>query len=115
VYNELAVIENKGDLLTTTNLAKSVMLTDIYNTSSIKAYDADGDNDLDLLVIGSSGGALFLGGPGLSFIRSTNQVSLPGFAASSIATADFDGDGDIDIASSCPTLGCVAISLRDAG
>ncbi|PYJ02743.1 MAG: hypothetical protein DME25_15400 [Verrucomicrobia bacterium] len=113
LYQELAVIENQGDLLTTTVLPKTIIETDIYNTYAIKAYDANGDDDPDLLMVGSTGAELYLGGPGLSFTRSTNSVSVPGLAASSVATADFDADGDLDIASACPVLACVSISLRD--
>jgi hypothetical protein len=113
LYSKMAVIDNHGDLLDTTNMLKTIVETDIHNTSAIKAYDANGDPDPDLLIVGSGGTALFFGGPGLTFTKADQSVAPPGLAASSIVTADFDGDGDIDLASSCPELACVTISLRD--
>jgi FG-GAP-like repeat len=110
LYNELALLENKGDILTTTNLARTILQTAIYNVSFIKAYDENGDSDLDLLLFGGSGAALFHGGPGFTFTRST----LSGPEASSVATADFDDDGDIDIASASATHAAVSITLRNA-
>jgi hypothetical protein len=113
LYSKMAVIDNHGDLLDTTNLLKTIVETGIHNTSAIKAYDANGDPDPDLLIVGSGGTALFFGGPGLTFTKADQSVAPPGLPASSIATADFDGDGDTDLASSCPDLACVSISLRN--
>jgi hypothetical protein len=113
LYSEMAVIDNHGDLLDTTSLPKTIVETGIYNTSAIKVYDANGDPDPDLLIVGHGGTALFHGGPGLTFVKANDSVAPPGLPASSIATADFDGDGDIDLASSCPELACVTVSLRN--
>lgn len=108
LYAKIAVIDNRGDLMTTTNLPRTILDSGVNSASAIKAYDSNQDGDLDLLVVGGRS-ALFLGGPGLTFVPPTSF--LPDVGVSSVATADFDGDGDIDIASSCAELACVSILL----
>ena len=111
LYPKIAVIQNLGNMLTTTNLPRVIMDSGISNAREIRVYDANHDNDLDLLVVGGGGTALFFGGPGVEFYP-PNGVS--GQAVSSVATADFNSDGNTDIASSCAALACVSILLGDA-
>ncbi|HEY2953525.1 MAG TPA: FG-GAP-like repeat-containing protein, partial [Verrucomicrobiae bacterium] len=111
LYGNIAVLENGGDMMTTTNLPRRIYESGIHDPREIQVYDANHDNDLDLLVVGAGGTALFLGGPGLEFNPGT---SVSGQAVSSVTTADFNGDGQTDIASSCAGIACVSILLGDA-
>ncbi len=111
VYAKIAIIANVGDLLTTTNLPKTIVDTEFGSVSAIKSLDSNGDIDPDLLIVGNGGARLYFGGPGLTFLPSTNTVTLPGVDASSVATADFNGDGYTDVASAGTEIGSVSIML----
>jgi hypothetical protein len=110
IYAKIAIIANDGDLLTTKTLRKTIMETEIGNVWSMKAYEANNDNDLDLLVAGERM-LLLLGQPGLAFASATNQVSLPGEGSTTIATADFNADGIIDMATAASQSGTVSVLL----
>ena len=60
-------------------------------------FDADGDGDLDVQLIGEAGALLLRNGP-RDFAQSTlPTASIGSFRNRAAAMADFDGDGDLDI------------------
>ncbi|MCB1185374.1 VCBS repeat-containing protein, partial [bacterium] len=67
--------------------------------SDVAWGDADGDGDLDILVLGSTGTSsqithLYLNDGGTF----TNALAnLPGSSSGSVAWGDYDGDGDLDV------------------
>ena len=113
IYPKVAIIENRGNIMTVPEMTATIFDTGIYSTSAMKSLDANEDGDLDLLLVGDTGMELYVGGPGLQFTKSTNTVTIPGLDASSAATADFDGDGDEDLATACAAASCVSILLGD--
>ncbi len=94
----LVIVENKGDLLTTSHLAiTSYPSPNLFDIRSLQVLDANQDGDWDLFMAGTGGTALYLGGPGMSF--TLDETSLPPHInGSSTAQADFDGDGIVDLA-----------------
>lgn len=113
----LIVVNNHGDLLTTTNLDRTVITNSHPNSGAwtIVVTDYNHDNDPDLLVDGSEGYTLYLGGPGLTFIWTTNILSQTGTVPSiSPVTGDFNGDGFEDVIAACLGSSCVSVSLGNA-
>ncbi|MBE9145576.1 FG-GAP repeat domain-containing protein, partial [Planktothrix mougeotii] len=72
----------------------------MFLTGSVTTVDFDKDGDTDILItgIGDNGpmSQIYTNNGSGGFSQNTN-VSLPGVYFSSVATADFDKDGDIDI------------------
>ena len=110
VYEAWASIENKGDLMTTTNLTKRVYNNGARMVTEIQTLDSNKDGDLDLLMLGSGGTKLFLGGAGTSFTPSASG----NVGASSLIQKDFNGDGYIDLVYGCFDRSCVAATLADS-
>ncbi|MCA9212125.1 MAG: VCBS repeat-containing protein [Planctomycetales bacterium] len=86
-------------LLTTTFVPHAVDVSD--SKGSLYSADLDGDHDIDLLAVDTSGNDGIhwfenLGGDETQFARGRRLGGL-GFAARSIAVADVDGDDDLDI------------------
>ncbi|MFO7033127.1 hypothetical protein B9T07_25595, partial [Limnospira fusiformis CCALA 023] len=80
--------------------ATNISLTGV-DFSSVATGDFNGDGDIDILLTGEDSDSGFISQVYLNdgsggFTEATN-ISLIGVAASSVATADFNGDGDIDI------------------
>lgn len=69
----------------------------LYATDALAAFDADGDGDPDLLVGGAPGARLLLNDGRGTFIDVT-ATHLPASTLRymSVATADVEGDGDLD-------------------
>ncbi len=115
-YGGMVVVENKGDLLTASQLTRKDY--DIRccggdsGATSATAIDYNGDGDLDILVGSKKGTTLYLGGPGMNFMLQETPVGGVEFPTSCMAKADFDGDGDDDIAIGCRVLSCVSILTR---
>lgn len=114
---EIIVVENRGDILTSPALSmrKYPAGPEKFGTTAMVAMDLNQDGDLDLVVGSGSGAMVYHGGPGMDFILSA--TTLPGtgsIVASSVATADFDVDGDLDVAVACQVLSCV-IMLTQSG
>jgi FG-GAP-like repeat/Lamin Tail Domain len=114
----LIVVNNHGDLLTAPELDRTFVTNTVVNAGAwtIVITDYNHDGDPDLLVDGSLGYTLYLGGPGLTFERasgiiSPNQVS----PVVSLVTDDFDGDGWPDIVAACVGRNCVTVSLGKPG
>jgi hypothetical protein len=113
---DVVVIENLGDLLTTTNLTRVDYRRSNdgkFGTRDIIAFDVTSDGDLDLLVGSGNGTMLFVGGPGMQFTRVSDALPGTAFPAASVARGDFDGDGWDDLAISCRILSCISILTRD--
>jgi hypothetical protein len=113
---DVVVIENRGDLLTTSTLTR----TDYRRTSEgkfgtrdIVATDVNNDGDLDLLVGSGSGVMVFYGAEGMSFFRASEKLPGTDFPASAVAIGDFDGNGTRDVAVSCRVLSCISILTPD--
>lgn len=110
---QFVVVENKGDLLTTTNLTKRVYNGVQASAASMQVVDQNNDGDPDFL-FGSEGGfALYMGGPGLTFVPVpiNNGNNNPGIASATFVYADLNGDGISDIASVCNSNSCLTISV----
>jgi hypothetical protein len=113
----LIVVNNHGDLLTTTNLDRTFIRNGQENGGAwtVLVTDYNHDGDLDLLVDGGLGYSLYLGGPGLGFTWATNILRQYVSASVSPITADFNHDGLQDIAAACVGRSCVSFSLGHAG
>ncbi|QQW30644.2 VCBS repeat-containing protein [Arthrospira sp. PCC 9108] len=80
--------------------ATNISLTYVY-LSSVATADFNGDGDIDILLTGRDSSnnpisRVYLNDGSGGFTHATN-ISLTGVYRSSVATADFNGDGDIDI------------------
>ncbi|MDT9186066.1 VCBS repeat-containing protein, partial [Limnospira sp. PMC 289.06] len=80
--------------------ATNISLTGV-DVSSVATADFNGDGDIDILLTGRGSGdnrisRVYLNDGSGGFTQATN-ISLTGVDVSSVATADFNGDGDIDI------------------
>ena len=113
----LIVVNNHGDLLATTNLDRTFIRNGEQNGGAwtVLVTDHNHDGDLDLLVDGSLGYSLYLGGPGLGFTWATNILRQSVSASVSPITADFNHDGLQDVAAACVGRSCVSFSLGHAG
>ena len=113
----LVVVNNPGDLLSAYFLDKTVITNDSGNSGAwtILVTDYNHDGDLDLLVDGSGGYALWLGGPGVEFTFATNILrNVNPVPAVTPVTADFNNDGFQDIIAACVGKSCVSVSLGRA-
>jgi hypothetical protein len=116
VAGDFVVVENVGDLLTTSTLTrKDSKNPRIHGARAMKATDENGDNDPDLIVGTDAGIVLYLGGPGLTFTEASSTNTFPNvnFSVSSLVYGDFDHDGKIDLATSCQLLSCLIISTAN--
>ncbi|MFO7092750.1 FG-GAP repeat domain-containing protein, partial [Limnospira platensis] len=82
------------------SLNTNISLTGVY-LSSVATADFNGDGDIDILLTGRNSrfqpiSRVYLNDGSGGFTQATN-ISLTGVDFSSVATADFNGDGDIDI------------------
>ncbi|MDB6030901.1 MAG: hypothetical protein JWM16_1239, partial [Verrucomicrobiales bacterium] len=113
----LIVVRNHGDMLTTTNLDRTFIRNGQQNQGAwtVLVTDYNHDGDPDLLVDGSLGYSLYLGGPGVGFTWATNILRQYVVASVSPVTADFNHDGLLDIAAACVGRSCVSFSLGHAG
>ncbi|HEU0010647.1 MAG TPA: FG-GAP-like repeat-containing protein, partial [Verrucomicrobiae bacterium] len=113
---DVVVIENKGDLLTTTSMTRYDYPPPgpgKYGTRDIVTADVNSDGDLDLVIGSGNGAMLYLGQPGMGFVRAFDTLPGTDFPASGLVLNDFDGDGVPDLAVSCRILSCATI-LRGA-
>lgn len=95
---KITVVENQGDLLTTKILRFSKYDSGLGSLRSVELLDVNRDGDMDLYVAGPQGSVIMMGGPGLSFTRSTDSRIDPNIGGGSTAMGDFDGDGKLDMA-----------------
>jgi hypothetical protein len=83
----------------------------------LAAADLNGDGKLDLVLVPSTNpvsGQIYLGNGDGTFSNTGNDgISIGGAAISSIATADFNGDGNLDIAAGGVILGNGDGTFRD--
>jgi hypothetical protein len=109
---DLVVVENTGDILTTTNLTRRNYPPPTegkYGTKHMVAVDRNGDGDLDLILGSGRGAMLYLGGPGMSFTLTSETLAGTEFAASAVATGDFDGDGTNEVVVASGNFACVTV------
>ncbi|MEY2409993.1 MAG: hypothetical protein QOF48_2663 [Verrucomicrobiota bacterium] len=116
-FGGMVVVENKGDMMTASELTKKNYGIRCCGGDSAaitaRAVDYNGDGDLDILVGSAKGTTIYMGTNGMDFVLSANSVGGVEFPVSSMATGDFDGDGRDDIAVACKVLSCVTILTRD--
>ena len=105
--SDFVVVENPGDLLTTTNLIKTTYSSGGSKGSNLRLVHINSDSDADLIVGGEAGFKVFLGSTGLTFTASS--ITSAGLGSSSFIYADLDADGDDDIASICAEAACLEI------
>lgn len=113
----IIIVENEGNLLTTDHLSSRIYpgAAGSYGASVIRSIDYNHDGDIDLLVGSGNGASVYFGGPGMSFSLGVEKLPGTGFAVSSMAQADFDGDGELDLAVACQLLSSVTILTRVNG
>jgi hypothetical protein len=116
-YGGMVVAENEGDILTSghltvVNYAIRCCGGDV-GAITATAIDYNEDGDIDILVGSQKGTTLYLGTNGMGFTLVSNSVGGIEFPTSSMATGDFDGDGDDDLAVSCKILSCIHILTRN--
>ncbi len=114
----LIVVNNPGNLLTGTNLDRSFVTSPLPNSGAwtVVVTDYNHDGDLDLLVDGSNGYTLYLGGPGLTFTPASSLISKDQITPTvSPVTGDFNQDGLQDIIAACVGHNCVSVSLGKPG
>jgi hypothetical protein len=110
---KIVVVENKGDLLTTTNLTKVEYGGGTSFGANLRIVDQNNDGDPDLL-LGSEGGfELFVGAPGMMFER--KLINYNNISGATFIFADFNGDRQNDIASICASNSCLTISVFTNG
>ncbi len=111
---KFVVVENKGDLFTTKELTRHEYQGAGQFDSNLRLVDVNRDNDPDLLFGYPGGFAVFLGGPGLSFVGRPVNVGPrdPRLAGNTFVFADLDGDGDSDIASLCASNSCLTVYVQ---
>jgi hypothetical protein len=118
---ELAVVENRGNILRDPALVKTSYL-DLRRLSlfpvGLAVSQVDGDSDPDLIIPTSSGILTYLGGDGLQF---SPQAGFPSggsagafYSAYDAVVADFNRDGKDDLAVACQQGSCVTLYLGAA-
>ena len=115
---DVVVVENTGDLLTTTELARvdyPSPTSGKFGTRDMRSKDLNGDGDLDIVLASGSGVMVYMGGAGMSFVLVSQSLPGTDYPTSSVGVADFDGDHSPDIAVACKVLSCVTILTQDAG
>lgn len=113
---DVVVIENEGNLLTTSELKRTDYKATSgkkFGTRDIVTADVNNDGDLDLLVGSGDGVMMFLGGEGMTFFKLMDKLPGTDFPASSVTLGDFDGNGTRDVAVSCRILSCISILTPD--
>ncbi|MBI4586570.1 MAG: VCBS repeat-containing protein [Planctomycetes bacterium] len=115
----MAVIENRGDLLTTPVLDRKDYpppSAEKFGTRDMVAVDINQDGDLDLLLGSGEGAMVYQGVPGMGFVLSSQALpGTGGIPATSIAAADFDGNGSPDVAVACAVLSCITLLTQGGG
>lgn len=109
---DLVVVENTGDILTTTNLTRQDFpppTPDKFGTKHMVAVDRNADGDLDLILGSGRGAMLYMGGPGMSFTLTGATLAGTEFAAAAVASGDFDGDGTNEVVVASGKFACVTV------
>jgi len=105
----VVVLENRGDLLTTTNFHKIITkVPNFYGAESARTGDFNHDGNPDILVSGGAGTEIIYGNGDGTFNTSSTLV-LSGVSAASFALADTDGDGIDDLILGCSDRACVVV------
>ena len=109
---DVVVVENRGDLLTTTELTRQDYpppSDDKFGTREIASVDVTGDGDPELIV-GSGGGVMiYRGGEGMSFLLDTNDLPDAALAVSGAVTTDITGDGTPELIVTSRFKSCVKV------
>jgi FG-GAP-like repeat len=93
--------------------AVGATLATVANPLDIQAFDADGDDDLDLAVLGgqSNAVAIYLNDGSGSF--STGAFYPAGFGPFRMLPIDGDGDGDLDLLVSNNIVNAISLLIND--
>ncbi len=86
-----------------------------FGTQTLRIMDINADDDPDLILGSGDGVMVYLGHTGMQFIRSTQALPGTEFPASSLVSADFDGNGINDMAVACQILSCIVVLTADEG
>ena len=110
---EIWIVENLGDLLTTTELTvhqlpPPVGDADFLTRKAILA-DQDGDGELDLIIGSDSGAILYRGTGGIPFEYPPTQIAATTFSVSDVLFTNLDQSGEKDLIMSCRDLDCISI------
>jgi len=124
--SDVAGVGRRGDMVVLTNtgtILDSAGPKDLYPRPSdahfgserIAIYDANGDDDPDLLIGSGHGVIIYRGIAGAKFQYDGElSQSMPNFAVNDVATLDLDGDGTQEMVMLCSEAACMNILTQSA-